>query len=265
MFSEANVELLRSIIQQDLLKAIGETLFMTFVPTILAFIIGLPLGVLLVTGEENGIRPIPRSLLAALNAVINLLRSVPFLILLVVVLPLSKLVVGTTVGSKAIIVPLAIAAFPFIARLVETSIREVDQGVVEAAQAMGASPWQITRKVLIPEAKPALISNFMVALINPGKPHIGNLMVKYGYAADRKEAIRKYIDRLRLRDEYVRPEEAIRGILGGGGLGAIAINYGYYRRRTLVMLFAVILLIIMVQIFQSVGNVITKKTDKRIR
>ena len=229
MFSEANVELLRSIIQQDLLKAIGETLFMTFVPTILAFIIGLPLGVLLVTGEENGIRPIPRPLLAALNAVINLLRSVPFLILLVVVLPLSKLVVGTTVGSKAIIVPLAIAAFPFIARLVETSIREVDQGVVEAAQAMGASPWQITRKVLIPDAKPALISNFMVALITI-----------FGYGA-------------------------MAGILGGGGLGAIAINYGYYRRRTLVMLFAVILLIIMVQIFQSVGNVITKKTDKRIR
>ena len=229
MFSEANVELLRSIIQQDLLKAIGETLFMTFVPTILAFIIGLPLGVLLVTGEENGIRPIPRPLLAALNAVINLLRSVPFLILLVVVLPLSKLVVGTTVGSKAIIVPLAIAAFPFIARLVETSIREVDQGVVEAAQAMGASPWQITRKVLIPEAKPALISNFMVALITI-----------FGYGA-------------------------MAGILGGGGLGAIAINYGYYRRRTLVMLFAVILLMIMVQIFQSVGNVITKKTDKRIR
>ena len=229
MFSEANVELLRSIIQQDLLKAIGETLFMTFVPTILAFIICLPLGVLLVTGEENGIRPIPRPLLAALNAVINLLRSVPFLILLVVVLPLSKLVVGTTVGSKAIIVPLAIAAFPFIARLVETSIREVDQGVVEAAQAMGASPWQITRKVLIPEAKPALISNFMVALIT---------IFGYGVMA---------------------------GIRGGGGLGAIAINYGYYRRRTLVMLFAVILLIIMVQIFQSVGNVITKKTDKRIR
>ena len=229
MFSEANVELLKNIIQQDLVKAIGETLFMTFVPTILAFIVGLPLGVLLVTGEENGIRPIPRPLLAALNAVINLLRSVPFLRLLVVVLPLSKLVVGTTVGSKAIIVPLAIAAFPFIARLVETSIREVDQGVVEAAQAMGASPWQITTKVLIPEAKPALIANFMVALITI-----------FGYGA-------------------------MAGILGGGGLGAIAINYGYYRRRTLVMLFAVILLIIMVQIFQSVGNVITKKTDKRIR
>ncbi len=229
MFNEANVALLQNIIAQDLLKAVGETLFMTFVPTILAFIIGLPLGVLLVTGEEGGIRPMPRSLMAALNAVINLLRSVPFLILLVVVLPLSKLIVGTTVGSKAIIVPLAIAAFPFIARLVETSIREVDQGVIEAAQSMGASPAQIVWKVLIPEAKPALISNFMVALITI-----------FGYGA-------------------------MAGILGGGGIGSIAINYGYYRRRTLVMLFAVILLILMVQIFQSIGNFITKKSDKRIR
>ena len=229
MFSEANVELLRNIIQQDLVTAIAETLFMTFLPTILAFLVGLPLGILLVTGEENGIRPISRPLMAALNAVINLLRSVPFLILLVVVLPLSKLVVGTTVGSKAIILPLAIAAFPFIARLVETSIREVDQGVVEAAQAMGASPWQITWKVLIPEARPALISNFMVALITI-----------FGYGA-------------------------MAGIIGGGGLGAIAINYGYYRRRALVMYFAVILLIILVQVFQSVGNSVTKKADKRIR
>ena len=229
MFSEANVELLRNIIQQDLVTAIAETLFMTFLPTILAFLVGLPLGILLVTGEENGIRPISRPLMAALNAVINLLRSVPFLILLVVVLPLSKLVVGTTVGSKAIILPLAIAAFPFIARLVETSIREVDQGVVEAAQAMGASPWQITWKVLIPEARPALISNFMVALITI-----------FGYGA-------------------------MAGIIGGGGLGAIAINYGYYRRRALVMYFAVILLIILVQVFQTVGNTVTKKADKRIR
>ncbi len=229
MFSEANVELLKSIFQQDLAKAVGETLFMTFVPTILAFVVGLPLGILLVTGEEKGIRPISRPLLAALNAVINLLRSVPFLILLVVVLPLSKLVVGTTVGSKAIILPLAIAAFPFIARLVETSVREVDQGVVEAAQAMGASPWQIIWKVLIPEARPALISNFMVALITI-----------FGYGA-------------------------MAGIIGGGGLGAIAINYGYYRRRALVMYFAVALLILLVQIFQSTGNAITKKADKRIR
>lgn len=229
MFSEANVELLQNIIRQDLLKAIGETLYMTFLPTVIAFAIGLPLGVLLVTGAEGGIHPLPRPLMAALNAVINLLRSVPFLILLVVVLPLSRFLVGTTVGSKAIIAPLAIAAFPFIARLVETSVREVDQGVIEAAQAMGASPWQIVCKVLIPEAKPALISNFVVALITI-----------FGYGA-------------------------MAGIIGGGGLGAIAINYGYYRRRALVMYFAVALLIVLVQIFQSVGNTITRKSDKRIR
>ena len=229
MFSEANVELLQNIIRQDLLKAIGETLYMTFLPTVIAFAIGLPLGVLLVTGAEGGIHPLPKPLMAALNAVINLLRSVPFLILLVVVLPLSRFLVGTTVGSKAIIAPLAIAAFPFIARLVETSVREVDQGVIEAAQAMGASPWQIVCKVLIPEAKPALISNFVVALITI-----------FGYGA-------------------------MAGIIGGGGLGAIAINYGYYRRRALVIYFAVALLIILVQIFQSVGNAVTKKTDKRIR
>jgi D-methionine transport system permease protein len=133
------------------------------------------------------------------------------------------------VGSTAIVPPLAIAAFPFIARLVETSIREVDSGVIEAAQAMGASPFQIVWKVLIPEAKPALISNFMVSLITI-----------FGYGA-------------------------MAGILGGGGLGSIAINYGYYRKKVLVEYAAVILLVIMVQIFQSVGNVITKKTDKRIR
>ena len=229
MFSEAEVSLLQSIVQRDLGTALWETLYMTFLPTILAFVIGLPLGILLVTGEENGIHPLPRALMKTLNVIINLLRSVPFLILLVVVLPVSKLIMGTQVGSPAIIIPLAIAAFPFIARLVETSIREVDAGVVEAAQAMGASPWQIITRVLIPEARPALISNFMVALITI-----------FGYGA-------------------------MAGILGGGGLGAIAINYGYYRRRSLVMVFAVILLIVMVQLFQTVGNQIVRKTDKRIR
>jgi D-methionine transport system permease protein len=229
MFSEANVELLKSIVQNDLLKAIWETLYMTFVPTIFAFIIGLPLGILLVTGDEGGVRPLPKVLMKALNVIINILRSIPFLILLVMVLPISRFLVGTTVGSTAIVPPLAIAAFPFIARLVETSIREVDSGVIEAAQAMGASPFQIVWKVLIPEAKPALISNFMVSLITI-----------FGYGA-------------------------MAGILGGGGLGSIAINYGYYRKKVLVEYAAVILLVVMVQIFQSVGNVITKKTDKRIR
>ena len=229
MFSEKNVELLTGIIHEELLKAIGETLLMTFLPTLLAFAIGLPLGVLLVTGDKRGIRPLPSPIMQIINVVINLLRSVPFLILLVVVLPLSRLVVGTSVGTKAIIVPLTIAAFPFVARLVETSIREVDQGVIEAAQAMGASPMQIVYKVLIPEAKPALLSNFFVALITI-----------FGYGA-------------------------MAGILGGGGLGAIAINYGYYRRRELVMWVMVILLIVLVQIFQSTGNTITKRSDKRIR
>ncbi len=229
MFSESEWELLRNIIQNGLWKAIGETLLMTFVPTILAFVIGLPLGVVLVTGEEKGIHPLPGWLMKLLNFVINILRSVPFLILLIVVLPLSRLLVGTTVGTKAIIAPLVIAAFPFVARLVETSIREVDGGVVEAAQSMGAGTWQIILKVLIPEARPALISNFMVALITI-----------FGYGA-------------------------MSGAVGGGGLGRIAVNYGYNRYQPLVMYFAVILLVILVQIFQGVGNVLVKKSDKRIR
>lgn len=229
MFSEADWTLLTSIIRQDLLKNLLETLYMTFLPTILAFAIGLPLGVLLVTGDEKGIHPLPKALMKTLNVLINLLRSVPFLILLVVVLPVSRLLVGTTVGSPAIIAPLAIAAFPFIARLVETSIREVDPGVVEAAQSMGASTWQIIWKVLIPEARPALIANFVVALITI-----------FGYGA-------------------------MAGILGGGGLGAIAINYGYYRRRQLVLLFAVALLIVLVQLFQSAGNALVRRADKRSR
>ena len=229
MFAETELELLQKIVQQGLLGALGETLLMTFVPTILAFAIGLPLGVILVTGEEGGIHPLPRWLMTALNFIINILRSVPFLILLIVVLPLSRILVGTTVGTTAILAPLVIAAFPFVARLVETSIREVDAGVVEAAQSMGASTLQIVCKVLIPEARPSLISNFMVALITI-----------FGYGA-------------------------MAGAVGGGGIGRIAVNYGYNRYKPLVMYFAVVLLIILVQLFQSVGNVLVKKSDRRIR
>ncbi len=229
MFAESELALLEKIIRQGLAGALGETLLMTFVPTILAFVIGLPLGVLLVIGEEGGVRPLPRWLMKALNVLINLLRSVPFLILLIVVLPLSRLLVGTTVGTRAILAPLVIAAFPFVARLVETSVREVDAGVVEAAQSMGASPFQIVWKVLIPEARPALISNFMVALITI-----------FGYGA-------------------------MAGAVGGGGIGRIAVNYGYNRYQPLVMYFAVILLVILVQVFQSLGNRLVKKADKRIR
>ena len=229
MFAETELDLLQKIIPQGLLGALGETLLMTFVPTILAFVIGLPLGVILVTGEEGGIHPLPRWLMTALNFIINILRSVPFLILLIVVLPLSRILVGTTVGTKAILAPLVIAAFPFVARLVETSIREVDAGVVEAAQSMGASTLQIVCKVLIPEARPSLISNFMVALITI-----------FGYGA-------------------------MAGAVGGGGIGRIAVNYGYNRYKPLVMYFAVVLLIILVQLFQSIGNVLVKRSDRRIR
>ena len=229
MFAETELDLLQKIIQQGLLGALGETLLMTFVPTILAFVIGLPLGVILVTGEEGGIHPLPRWVMTSLNFIINILRSVPFLILLIVVLPLSRILVGTTVGTKAILAPLVIAAFPFVARLVETSIREVDAGVVEAAQSMGASTLQIVCKVLIPEARPSLISNFMVALITI-----------FGYGA-------------------------MAGAVGGGGIGRIAVNYGYNRYKPLVMYFAVVLLIILVQLFQSIGDVLVKRSDRRIR
>ena len=229
MFDPKDLELLKNIVQHDLLRFIGETLTMTFLPTVIAFLIGLPLGILLVVGEEDGILPLPKAVMKVIHAVINLLRSLPFLILLLVVMPLSRAIVGTSVGTSAMIVPLSIAAFPFVARLVETSIREVDHGVVEAALSMGASPAQIIRKVLIPEAKPALIANFMVSMITI-----------FGYGA-------------------------MSGAVGGGGLGNMAIQYGYNRHRPLVMYAAAVLLILLVQIFQSVGNAIAKRSDRRLR
>ena len=229
MFDPKDLELLKNIVQHDLLRFIGETLAMTFLPTVIAFLIGLPLGILLVVGEEDGILPLPKAVMKVIHVVINLLRSLPFLILLLVVMPLSRAIVGTSVGTSAMIVPLSIAAFPFVARLVETSIREVDHGVVEAALSMGASPAQIICKVLIPEAKPALIANFMVSMITI-----------FGYGA-------------------------MSGAVGGGGLGNMAIQYGYNRHRPLVMYAAAVLLILLVQIFQSVGNAIAKRSDRRLR
>lgn len=229
MFDPKDLELLKNIVQHDLLRFIGETLAMTFLPTVIAFLIGLPLGILLVVGEEDGILPLPKAVMKVIHVIINLLRSLPFLILLLVVMPLSRAIVGTSVGTSAMIVPLSIAAFPFVARLVETSIREVDHGVVEAALSMGASPAQIICKVLIPEAKPALIANFMVSMITI-----------FGYGA-------------------------MSGAVGGGGLGNMAIQYGYNRHRPLVMYAAAVLLILLVQIFQSVGNAIAKRSDRRLR
>ena len=225
-----NPEVVRllSLGKDGLLFAIWETCYVTVIATFFAYVIGLPLGVLMVAGEEGGVRPLPRPVMSALNVIINILRSVPFLILMVLVIPLSRVILGTSIGTVATIIPLIVAAFPFVARLVEASIREVDKGVVEAAQSMGCSPLQIIAKVMIPESVPSLLSNATIALTTI-----------LGYSA-------------------------MSGIIGGGGLGKIAINYGYYRYKTLVMILAVILLIVMVQIFQSLGTYLSKKSDRRI-
>ena len=209
--------------------ATWETLYSLVLEVVFAYVIGLPLGVLLVTGEKEGIRPLPPVVMKALNAVINLLRSVPFLILMIIALPLSKIIVGTKVGTPATIPPMVVCAFPLVARMVESSLREVNQGVIEAAQSMGASAWQIVTKVLLPEAVPSLISGATIT--------VGTIL---GYGA-------------------------MAGIIGGGGLGKIAIQYGYYNFKYLVMWAAVIGLILLVQIFQSVGTKIATRCDKRLR
>ena len=217
------------VIKTQIPLAIWETVYVTVLSTAFAIVLGLPLGVLLVVGEKNGVLPLPKGLMHVLNVVINLLRSVPFLILMIMVFPLTRLIVGTTVGTVASIVPLVIAAFPFVARLVEGSLREVNPNIIEAAQSMGATPMQIICKVMIPESVPSLISNATIAITTI-----------LGYSA-------------------------MSGIIGGGGLGKIAINYGYYRYKFLIMLIAVVLLIVLVQIFQSVGTKIAVRSDKRLK
>ena len=209
--------------------ATWESFYATAISTILAMVVGLPLGVLLVAGEKDGVLPLPGWLMTLLNAVINLLRSVPFLILMIAVLPLSMAVLGTSIDTPASIIPLFIASFPFVSRLVETSLREVDGGVIEAAQSMGATPMQIITKVMIPESLPSLIANATIAMTTI-----------LGYSA-------------------------MAGIIGGGGLGQIAINYGYYRYKYLIMVVATVLLVIMVQIFQSIGTWLAVRCDKRLR
>ena len=226
--AEAFAELLE-ILQSQFLTAVWETFYVTILATLFAVVLGLPLGVLLVAGEKNGVLPLPRWLMSVLNVIINLLRSIPFLILMIMVFPLSRLIVGTTVGTTATIVPLVIAAFPFVARLAETSLREVDPNIIEAAQSMGATPMQIICKVMSPESVPSLLQNFTTALTTI-----------LGYSA-------------------------MSGAIGGGGLGKIAIDYGYYRYKYLVMYAAVILLIVLVQFFQSVGTKLAARCDKRLK
>lgn len=229
LFNPESVELAMQVIKNEIPFAIWETIYATVLSTFFAIVIGLPLGVLLVAGDTNGVKPLPKWLMHLLNVIINLLRSIPFLILMIMVFPLSRAIVGTTVGTMASIVPLVVAAFPFVARLVEGSLREVNPNIIEAAQSMGATPFQIVWKVMLPESVPSLISNFTIAITTI-----------LGYTA-------------------------MSGIIGGGGLGKIAINYGYYRYKYLVMYIAVILLIIIVQIFQSAGTHLAVKSDKRLK
>ena len=229
MFSPEKLQTAVDILKHDIPGAVLETLYVTLIATLFAFVIGLPLGVLLVVGDKNGILPLPGWLMKVLDVIVNLLRSVPFIILIVVVFPLTRLIVGTTIGSVASIVPLVIAAFPFVARLVESSLREVNPNIIEAAQSMGATPFQIITKVMIPESIPSLISNATIAVTTI-----------LGYTA-------------------------MSGAIGGGGLGNIAIMYGYQRYNYMVILIAVVLLIILVQVFQSVGTALSVKTDKRLK
>lgn len=208
--------------------AIWETLYAPLVAALLAYVIGLPLGVLLVTGEEGSIHPLPRWLMRTLNTAINLLRSVPFLILMALAMPLTRMILGTAIGTAATIVPLTVAAFPYVARLVEASLREVDRGVVEAAQSMGCSTLQIVTKVMLPECTPSLITGATNASIT---------ILGYG---------------------------AMAGTIGGGGLGALALQRGYARNQLIVMYVAVILLVLLVQLLQTLGTKLAAKTDKRI-
>ncbi len=215
--------------EQGMLLLVGEafleTLFMTLVSTFFAYVIGLPLGMLLVVSDKDGIYPI-----VSLNKIFGviIIRSVPFLILLVAIMPITKIVVGTVIGPKAASLALLVAAGPFVARLVESSLKEVDKGVVEAAQSMGASPFQIMTKVLLPEATPSLLLGFAIA--------VATIL---GYSA-------------------------MAGICGAGGLGAIAINYGYYRGDKEIMYVMVVLLVLIVQVFQELGTRISRHSDKRL-
>nr|WP_256368334.1 methionine ABC transporter permease [Adlercreutzia sp. ZJ473] len=211
-----------------ILTGVGETLYMVIVSTLVAYLLGVPLGVILYVTDSKGIHP-NRLVNLTVGIVVNVLRSIPFLILLVMILPFTRLVVGTTIGSTATIVPLVVAAAPYVARMVESSLKEVDAGVLEAARAMGSSVLQMIVRVVLPEARPSLLLGAAISLATI-----------LGYSA-------------------------MAGFVGGGGLGAIAVNYGYYRYQLDVMLITVVLLVIIVQIFQEGGLALVRKTDKRLR
>ena len=204
----------------------GQTLIMIFFSTIFSLLLGFPLGVLLYVTSPTGISPKP-ALYQVLSRIVNALRSFPFLILMILLFPLSRLILHTAIGTKATIVPLSIAAAPFVARIIETSLTEVDQGVIQAARAMGSTNMQIILKVLIPEALPSLVSGITLTIIN-----------LIGYSA-------------------------MAGAIGGGGLGDLAIRYGYQRFRTDVMIASVVVLLVMVEVIQLIGTLIVNRMLKK--
>lgn len=218
-----------TVIRTQFLQETGITLYITLVSTLFAILIGLPLGVILVTGDSKGIRPLPKALMAFLNGLINLLRSAPFIILIVVLMPVTRAIVGKAVGNAAVIVPLIIAAFPFVARLVEGSLREVNPNIIEMSMSMGATTWQTVFHVMLPESVPSLITSFTTAITTI-----------LGYTA-------------------------MSGAVGGGGLGNLAITQGQQRYNQAVLLAALIVLVLLVQLFQSVGTRLARKADKRIK
>ncbi len=213
-------------IREMILNGILETLYMTVVSTLFGYVFGLPMGVLLCISDKDGLKPHP-VLYKILDFIANIVRSVPFLILLILLIPFTRFLLGKSYGSTATIVPLTVAAIPFIARMVESSLKEVDNGVVEAARAMGAGTMRVILRVLLVEARTSLITGATIA--------IGTIL---GYSA-------------------------MAGAVGGGGLGDIAVRYGYYRYQTDIMIVTVILLIVIVQVFQSVGMLIANRLDRR--
>lgn len=219
MFDSQMVELL--------MQGTLESIYMIIAITVISYLIGLPLGVFLIISDKNGLHPMP-GLNWFVGGIVNILRSVPFLIMMITLSPITRIVVGTTIGPRAAIFALVVSAAPFVARMVEQSLLEVDHGVIEAAQSMGASNTQIITKVLLPESKPSLLNGLLVSATTI-----------LGYSA-------------------------MAGVVGGGGLGDIAIRYGYNRYDTETMLITVVLLVILVQIIQSVGSRIAKRSDKRI-
>lgn len=215
-----------SEVNNMILNGILETLYMTLLSTAVGYLFGLPMGVLLAVFDKDGLKP-NRVAYKVLDILANIVRSIPFLILLILVIPLTKLIVGQSYGSSATVVPLVVAAIPFIARMVESSLKEVDYGVIEAARAMGANDFTIVVKVMILESRTSLITGATIA--------IGTIL---GYSA-------------------------MAGTVGGGGLGDIAIRYGYYRYDSAIMILTVVLLVVLVQVFQSVGMVVASRLDKR--